>query len=405
MMTQIPTPQRTSDQKLKGEFYPLQKQELIALKQAKLINNTAYVHFALRYENPFCDRPIEVIPKEFALRWAISESNVYKAIAKLKKLGIIKIKSGKLALEWTVESKNPLPDPASDCQIRQTIARSGKPFSDPANDCQIRQNQSPNRPPEATSDSLQTLQTIQTLQTEAEEVEKFSLVDDPWLSDDAGDSQGEGEVSQTEGVQEVKAGEESLEESGSQETEVKAETEISRDESSQNVTIPQDLLNKLEELGIPLDAQVRKAIASHDISQAYGAGAHVEKTWETINNPRSVFLYQIPRQPVEKRKLNSLSAEFLEWYGRAIADGIVEDIPPNLLSRDYQNQPLVRLKRQDPMTGATYTVESWRRVRDGETDYATPEQMQSFFEQMREKIGEIKSGLKPRGGSRGFSLV
>jgi hypothetical protein len=57
---------------------------------------------------------------------------------------------------------------------------------------------------------------------------------------------------------------------------------------------------KLEELRIPLDNQVRSAIARHDISQAYGAAAHVENTWDTINNPRSVFLYQLPKQPIEK---------------------------------------------------------------------------------------------------------
>jgi hypothetical protein len=67
-----------------------------------------------------------------------------------------------------------------------------------------------------------------------------------------------------------------------------------------NCSIPQDLVNKLEELEIPLDSAVRKAIASHHLSQAYGAAAHVERTWETIDNPRGVFLYQIKRQPIEK---------------------------------------------------------------------------------------------------------
>ena len=65
-MTQIPTPQRTHNQKVLGEFYPLQKQELMALRKAKLINNMAYVHLALRFENRMCARPVEVIPKEFA---------------------------------------------------------------------------------------------------------------------------------------------------------------------------------------------------------------------------------------------------------------------------------------------------------------------------------------------------
>jgi hypothetical protein len=63
--------------------------------------------------------------------------------------------------------------------------------------------------------------------------------------------------------------------------------------------IPEDLKGKLEELEIPLDKKVRNAIASHHISQAYGAVAHIENTFETINNPRGVFLYQIGKQPVE----------------------------------------------------------------------------------------------------------
>ena len=66
-----------------------------------------------------------------------------------------------------------------------------------------------------------------------------------------------------------------------------------------NSQIPEDLKSKLEELEIPLDGRVRKAIASHDLSQAYGAVAHVERTWETISNPRGVFLFQITRQPIE----------------------------------------------------------------------------------------------------------
>ena len=38
----------------------------------------------------------------------------------------------------------------------------------------------------------------------------------------------------------------------------------------------------------------------HDISQAYGAVAHVKRTWETIDNSRGAFLFQIGRQPVEQ---------------------------------------------------------------------------------------------------------
>ncbi|MCT7968976.1 hypothetical protein NG799_21935 [Laspinema sp. D1] len=69
--------------------------------------------------------------------------------------------------------------------------------------------------------------------------------------------------------------------------------------------IPRDLYAKLQELQILTgnsgkDASVLRAIASRDISQAYGAAAHVERTFETCSNPKSVFLFQLPQQPKEK---------------------------------------------------------------------------------------------------------
>jgi hypothetical protein len=58
--------------------------------------------------------------------------------------------------------------------------------------------------------------------------------------------------------------------------------------SVNDCSLPQDLKNKLEELEIPLDAKVRKAISRHHISQAYGAAAHVERTRATIDNLQRV---------------------------------------------------------------------------------------------------------------------
>jgi hypothetical protein len=78
---------------------------------------------------------------------------------------------------------------------------------------------------------------------------------------------------------------------------------VSRQDAT--LEVPDDLKEKLQELEIPLDSKVLGAIARHDISQAYGACAHVEKTWETISNPRSVFLYQLPKQPVEKHRASN----------------------------------------------------------------------------------------------------
>ncbi|MBG1263808.1 hypothetical protein F8S20_34385 [Nostoc sp. BAE] len=108
----IPKPQRDDGGKVQGEFYPLQKAELVALRKAKLINNAAFVHLALRYENPWCDRKITVIPKEFAMRWQMPESSIYEAIAKLKEASAINIKSGRITIEWA----NCQQDDSDDCQ-------------------------------------------------------------------------------------------------------------------------------------------------------------------------------------------------------------------------------------------------------------------------------------------------
>ena len=207
MSTNIPTPQRTNN-KVKGEFYPLQKDELIALRQAKLINNAAFVHLALRYENPFCDRPIEILPKEFSLRWSIPESSVYEAIGKLKKLGVLLVKTGKVIIEWVKDkisipivdlnqegnSESPesfpdsrinsegsekLRDSRINSEIPESILRSQNNLRDPIINSEISENRGLKCPPENNSNSLQTIQTIQTNQTNQTgglEGEKISLV-------------------------------------------------------------------------------------------------------------------------------------------------------------------------------------------------------------------------------------
>ena len=268
MTSQIPTPKRTNN-KVVGEFYPLQKDELIALRQAKLINNAAFVHLALRYENPFCDRPVEIIPKEFSLKWNIPESSVYKAIVRLKELGLILIRSGKMVIEWIKET---LSNVVEDYQSRQEIIRSGNRLSDLAKNYQNEQNESLEALQNIDRSSPQTIQTIQTNQTKVAAEENFS-------------------VSQQDAI---KLSEDNKSDS----------LEISKSSSQKDndSRIPVEIQAKLEELNIPLDAKVSKAIASYHISQVKGAIAHVENTWESIKNPRGVFLYQLPKQPIEERK-------------------------------------------------------------------------------------------------------
>ena len=299
----IPVPQRINN-KLTEEFYPLQTEELIKLYEVGLIKSAAYVHFALRLENPFCDRLVTIIPKEFALRWRIPEKSVYRAIARLKELGILNIKSGKLVIDWVKPEKktqseepkpttedipkteNPVkPDNSQSCE---KILRVEKKFSEVRKNSQSCENGGLEPLSNIASSIPQTLHKIQTNQTGGEEGKNS---DEETVQKLVRTSEVDSKVTTDKKNESVKQSTAEV---------VQEETKIISPSKSFSTSIPNDLKKKLEELEIPLDNRVKKAIASHDISQAYGAAAHVENTWDSINNPVSVFLYQLPKQPIER---------------------------------------------------------------------------------------------------------
>jgi hypothetical protein len=157
----IPKPKKNKQGNIMGDFYPLQREELMAMRKAKLINNTAFVHLALRYENPFCDKAISLIPKEFALRWQIPESSVYEAVGKLKSCNAISIKSGKLTIEWVNSQEDDTIDSQEDdnSESSEKILESQKKLRNPRKNSESSENQ----PPEpATSKASEVPQTIQT---------------------------------------------------------------------------------------------------------------------------------------------------------------------------------------------------------------------------------------------------
>jgi hypothetical protein len=370
-MTIIPVPERINSKQVNGTFYPLQKDELIALRQSRLINNAAYVHLALRFSNPFCDRPIELIPKEFALAWSIPESSVYEALGKLKQKKIVDIKTGKVVISWTNQEEgrgqeaggrrkdlmetetstkvqHHLDDdvlspverdkteainvdshqqtkllPSASCLLPSPKEDSGslEDLRDIREDSEISENnletqnelldsrinsessekQSLEVLPDIDSDSPQTIQThsnLQTNQTSEEEGEKKEeeTVDRTNIDDERVTEKDEANTVMSALSDVLATPLENEEDKPSP----KIEKVLKKINSANSSNIPQDLRNKLEELEIILDSKVLKAISSHHISQAYGAAAHVEKTWETIDNPKSIFLYQLPKQPVEQ---------------------------------------------------------------------------------------------------------
>ena len=309
----IPVPQRVNN-KLSEDFYPLQKDELMTLREVKLINNAAYVHLALRYENPFCDRPVQIIPKEFALRWRIPESSVYKAIAKLKDLGVLNIKSGKLVIDWIIKPDKPVnvepepvteniaesdnPESVNNSQIQQKILRSDNSFSDPAKNSQIRENQGLKPLVDMASSIPQTLQTIQTNQTRGGQEKTFSQEKEQPKKEVV-----QKQVQKTEDESKVTTDKENGSIEQTTADVVQKKTKIispSKKFADKNSSIPDDLRARLEELEIKLDDRIINAIASHHISQAYGACRHVEKTRDSIDCPKAVFLYQLSKQPVEQ---------------------------------------------------------------------------------------------------------
>lgn len=69
-----------------------------------------------------------------------------------------------------------------------------------------------------------------------------------------------------------------------------------------NSQITPTIKQRLECLGIPLDRSVKNALVQYHFSQVLTALNHVESNFELIKSPKAVFLYQLPRQPVEQNQ-------------------------------------------------------------------------------------------------------
>lgn len=149
--------------KIQGKFYAIQETGLKEMKQAGLINNTAYVLLGLRVENPFGDKPIKLIVEDFAARWNLPTVSVYKALARLKQKGQINIETGTLMITLA-EGKSINPD--TDYQGGESIIKNDNGLSEPIMNYQSGKNQDSKPLPDKEPVSPQIIQTKQTLQTE-----------------------------------------------------------------------------------------------------------------------------------------------------------------------------------------------------------------------------------------------
>jgi hypothetical protein len=127
------------------------------MKQAELINNTAYVLLGLRVENPFGDKPIKLIVEDFAARWQLPTVSVYKALAKLKQKGQIEIETGTLMISFNSDT---------DYQSGESIIKNDNGLSEPIIHYQDRKNQDSKPLADKEPDSPKNIKTKQTPQTE-----------------------------------------------------------------------------------------------------------------------------------------------------------------------------------------------------------------------------------------------
>ena len=171
-MTQIniPRPQRNDKGRILGEFYPLQRAELLALRDSDLARGPFYVHLCMRFENPWCDRSFAVSVTQFCKRWHIPESNFYRSIGKLQEMQILDWEPREIFFYWkspTSENQFPLvgDSPSSGSEIPTSESNS------PSNGSEIptSESNSPSsenlRSPESLSDKDSSSNETQIIQT------------------------------------------------------------------------------------------------------------------------------------------------------------------------------------------------------------------------------------------------
>ncbi|MFM7474703.1 MAG: hypothetical protein ACKO2T_02890 [Microcystis aeruginosa] len=337
--------------------------ELINYVRSLKLSGTQYDLWLYLYSrDPYGDRFVEIpSPAEIAVELGVNPRTIQRAAQRLQDADLFDFAIDKWKAKNTT-SNGKGKNFASDKMIQKRTKRSRCGQNDPVDDKTIQLSAIKQNDPIVESKPLsdkdstepQTIQIIQTSQT-------VGGIKNKCIENSEEERGDFGKLSAV--LEEMVIDQNLSVESGKEE-------EISRQ------VIPDSVRVKLQELGIALDERVSKMIEDHDISQVWGAIRHIEETWETIDNPRGVFLYRVPRQEKEKSLKNPLNREFLQWYERAIIEGLVRARPPEYLPLDQFREPKVFLP-DGQLIG-------WRKVAAGEYDTAaSPQQMAEFFEILR----------------------
>jgi DNA-binding transcriptional ArsR family regulator len=353
--------------KIEGKFYPLTTQELVRLC-SMLTDSELKCLLYLKTINPFGDKFKEIDTAAIAEHIDLSRRSIQRHLKKLEDLNLIelefvrvkfKIKTNELSSDSRIAKRQQ--DRPGDSRIAQATVGSPKRQQDRFLELEPL--------PDKDYESFQTLKTIQIPQTGGEGEKTF---DNSELSEQSENRPGLSEL-----ITDIKEKITSIEDSVKEEIPPRVAQNTTKGNPLGNDSpITLELENKLQELNIPLDEAVRKYIKTHHISQVWKAIAHIENTWEDIRNPRSVFLYQVPRQTIEKPLKNPLTPEFLEWYYEGIKSGLVQPRAPENLPINQFREPRVYL--------VDGQLVNWKDAAAGKTNpLVDRESLTEFFKRVR----------------------
>ncbi|HLO52511.1 MAG TPA: hypothetical protein VK211_29195 [Kamptonema sp.] len=81
--------------------YKINREELLSLREKKILNDCAYIYFALTLDYPNGAEGMHIT--SFCNRWEICEPDAVKAIAQLEKKGAVRQKHQQLSFQFTYE--------------------------------------------------------------------------------------------------------------------------------------------------------------------------------------------------------------------------------------------------------------------------------------------------------------
>ena len=330
-------------QKIQVQFYPLTNDTTSMLRKGKLTAAEWRIWSYLVEVDPWSgladasakQRYQDLDSLNVMSQCNCSRATFYRAITKFQKLGLFDIQdkgfsirnlTGGSKLKATNKEKKLNKDNFNkktevsnmrvESQNCESSLKNKNLFSEMRAESQNCDNQSPETLPDKDYNSPQTVQNIQTIQTEAREEKKAisenssseisdSVFNQDSLSSVASHSRPRDRAQERE--KETPQPMSSLSNVLTRTTDIENnQTSIDRPviqktkQPKQDNEIPADIQEKLQQLNVPLDERVRGAIDKYHRSQILGAIDHVINTWETINDPKKIFLYQLPKQKVEQ---------------------------------------------------------------------------------------------------------